>query len=81
MDIVKDIKNYLNDQSEIKINQQYIRMKYLFQGYIIKAWHRMNFGTTKYYYHNKIIIRICIEFYAECWKHRNEVLHKPELQR
>jgi len=30
---------------------------------------------------NKIIIKQSVLFYAEAWKHRNEVLHHPETYR
>ena len=40
-----------------------------------------NAHEGKYRTLNKIVVRKCVEFYVECWKHRNEVYHDNDKQK
>ena len=56
-----------------------IQMKELFQGYIVKVWKGMNFGSEKYKIVNKEVVRHYIQYYLNCWKYRNEIFHNKEI--
>ena len=83
IEIIKDIVVYLRkgDEEEYATNQHLIGMHYLFRGYPVKDWKGLNFGETKYESVNKILVKHCVNFYEECWDHRNEIKHNPNMQR
>ena len=82
-DMIEDILVYLDkgDEEEYITNQHLIGMKFLFRGFSIKVWKGTNFAEGKYKYVNKILVKHCVQFYKECWDHRNEIKHDPQAQR
>jgi len=83
MSFVEDILRYLEnaEDEEFEMNQQYVGMKELFRGYVVIDWEGTNLRTKKYKELNKIIVKRCVQYYDECWKHRNEEYHNEEKQR
>jgi len=83
MSFVEDILRYLENEQEeeYEMNQQYVGMRELFRGFVVIDWEGTNFGSRKYRKVNKIIVQRCVEYYYECWKHRNEEHHNEEKQR
>jgi len=78
-DIMKYVRN--EEEGEYKSNQQYVGMKELFRGYIVKVWFGTQFNSLKYHNLNKIIAKKCVEYYLKCWKERNEEYKNEEKQR
>ena len=80
--IIQDIRRYLvNKVDGLETNQQYIRMKALFCRYPIIAQFGTNFQTTKYQESNKILIKLCINYYEKYWKYRNQMMHDNNKQK
>ena len=46
----------------------------------MKAWIGVDMSCTKCRELNKIVTRKCTDFYAQCWKYRNEAYHNEEKQ-
>ena len=46
----------------------------------MKEWEMLNQKWINFYSHNKVIVKICIERYHECWKRRCPTLRNPEVQ-
>ena len=63
---VEDIMKYAwdNDIGEYKTNQQYVGMKELFHGYVVKDWDRVEFNMNKYHELNRIIAKKWMEYYV-----------------
>ena len=62
--IVNDIRQFVKNKEEFKINQSFIGMKWLFrETIIIRAWFGMNFEVNKYVNYNKIIVKYCMKYY------------------
>jgi len=81
--IINDIESYLlDDGNEYNTTQHLIGMKMIFRGWVVKNWSNVNqqtsFNMKKI---NKIIVKISVQFYSKCWKHRNEIMHSPEIYR
>ena len=74
MSFVEDIMKYARNEQEgdYKSNQQYVGMKELFRGYVVKVWFGVQFNSLKYHNLNKIIAKKCVEYYLQCWKDRNK---------
>ena len=72
-DIIEGMLVYLekSDKDKHDTNQYFIGMKYLFQGFPVKVWKGTNFAEGEYKKMNKIFARHCINYYKECWDHRN----------
>jgi len=83
MSFCEDILAYLeNDQEvEYETNQQHVGMSELFRGFVVKNWMSTDMNDKKYRYLNMIIVRECVHFYGQCWKHRNEIMHDPVKQK
>ena len=62
--MIKDIWNFLvNREENYKTNQQYLGFEALFRAYIMKAWFRSNFSSSKYRECNKTLARLRVRFY------------------
>ena len=83
MALGEDILRYLeqDDEEEYETSQGIIGMNELFRGCIVKDWMGANAQEDKHRTLNEIVVRKCVEFYAECWKHRNEVCHDNDKQK
>ena len=68
LDILEDIVNYLQnrDPNEYEMNQQYIRMSKIFQGFVVKDWKGADFNCNKYHALDKILIFNTVQFYRKC---------------
>ena len=80
----EDIMRYLeyeDDKDECETSQWLIGMKDLFRGCIVKVWFGIDMSSDIHRSANKVIVRKCVEFYAKCWKHRNEAYHDKEKQK
>ena len=53
----------------------------MFCRYILRDWYRTNFAINKYKECNRILTKLCIEYYNKYWKHRNLALHNEVKQR
>ena len=62
-------------------NQQFIGCKDLCRGLIVKEWVLSNQKRIDFKSHNKVIVKMSIEYFHECWKRRCSVLHEIEVQR
>ena len=71
-DIVTFFDNGEEEEDEFEICQQYIGMKELFRGYVVRNQKEANFNTTKYTELNKILVQNTVLFYNKCWLYRNE---------
>ena len=47
----------------------------------LKVWFRTNFSTNEYMEYNRIIIKYYMNFYINCWYHRNEITQNQEIQK
>ena len=80
---VEDILQYLEneEEEEYETNQYLIGMQELFRGYIVVVQDGTNLRSKKYSVLNKIVTKKCVEFYVQCWKHRNKIFHNEEKQK
>ena len=63
----------------METNQMVIGMKYLFRGFVIKKWTRIDFSfSMKYVELNKIVIAHYMNFYLKYWEDRNESLYNQD---
>ena len=79
--LLTDVKEYLHNeqQDEGCTTQSLVGMKHLFRGWIVKNWTNVQEAQPKRMHSiNKIVIKQSVIFYAEAWKHRNEIKHDPE---
>ena len=53
-------------------------MKHLFWGYVTKVWIGTYFSSNKYLEHNKMLIKMCIEYYVQYWQRWNEILYNQD---
>ena len=85
LDILEDIITFFDngeeEEDEFETCQQYIGMKELFRGYVVRNWKETNFNTTKYAELNKILVWNVVLFYNKCWLHRNECYQDAKMQR
>ena len=58
------------DLEDFETNQQPIVMKYLFRGFLIKAWKPTEFSGDKHTRCNKIVNHHCMNYYCKYWKDR-----------
>ena len=82
--MLSDIKKYLMEGVDAEGNtiQSVIGISLIFRGWIVKNWiNVLDNQPRRIHLLNKIIIKQSVLFYAEAWKHRNEVLHHPETYR
>ena len=76
-----DIKKHFNHDNNPYTNKQLIGCKDLFGGVIVKEWVVSNQKRIDFKLYNKVIVKICIEYFHECCKRRCIVLHELEVQR
>ena len=83
MAFCEDILRYLEEETEeeYETNQQFVGMKEVFRGHVVKDWQGTNLECKKYFVLNKIIVKHCVFFYSQCWKHRNLSMHDEDKQR
>ena len=83
MSFVEDIMKYVRneEEGEYKTNQQYVGMKELFRGYVVRNGEGADYNERKYSQLNKIVVKTCVEYYAACWKERNIEHHDEVKQR
>ena len=77
-DALRHLENDIEDDYET--NQHFVRMKDLFQGYVVVDWKEADFEYKKHKKLNKTLVQHCVMFYNECWKNRNEVMHDEQKQ-
>ena len=66
LQIMDDIKNYLEGHDYFITAQDLIGFMNLFCGFIIKDWISAETEYSKYIYQNEIIIQECIKHYYDC---------------
>ena len=54
--MIEDIQKFLQEETDFETNQQYIGMKYLFRGFMIKSQMGANFNMNQYTNYNRILI-------------------------
>ena len=79
--IIEDIIKFLRGETEFDLNRQYIKMKYLFRGFAIKAWKGSNLNSAKYTECNRILIQDCVKYCKEYWDDRNKKMQDEVVQR
>ena len=82
--MLSDIRQYLMEGVDVEGHtiQSVIGISLIFRGWIVKNWiNVLDNQPRRIHLLNKIIIKQSVLFYAEAWKHRNEVLHYPETYR
>ena len=82
--MLQDMHQYLMEGEEIKghATQSIAGMSQIFRGWIAKNQVDMQENQPRrMHVLNKLIIKQSVLFYAEAWKHRNEVLHNPDNYR
>lgn len=80
--IITDTCNYMcNRQAQPQTNQRRIGMRYIFRGIVTKDWTSLNPIDNKDFKCNRIIVKISVEFYHKCWKHRCDQAHDETIQR
>ena len=55
-------------------------MEELFRGYVVAVWDGTD-CSRKYHVLNKIVAKMCVEFYMKCWKHRNKIYPDESKQK
>ena len=73
--IINDIWKFLRanvDEDEHETNQNFIRMKYLFCGFIIKSWFDKDFRLNNFTEYNRIVIKHCMNYYVQYCYNRND---------
>ena len=80
LNMLEDIVNFFDngDEEEYETSQQYIGMKEIFRGFVVKDWEGSNFNCEKFRELNKVLIVNAVLFYKECWAHRNEYYFNEE---
>ena len=83
LDMIEDIMVFLEegDEDEYETSQQYIGMKDLFKGFVVKDWKGSNFNCSKYEVLNKILVNHAVQYYRKCWLDRNEWYHDTDKQK
>ena len=83
LNLIEDIVVYFDngEEDEYVSSQQYVGMRELFRGFIVKDWVEADFNCKQYSELNKIVIANAVKFYNQCWKHRNEEFHNERKQR
>ena len=77
--MLKDISIFFSgEEDEYETSQQYISMKELFRGFVVKDQEEVNFNCNKFRDLNKVFIVNEVLFYKECWVHRNEYYFNEE---
>ena len=79
--MLNDINKYFNDNEDYYTNQQMIGHRDLFRGVVVKEWVMKNHNNINFHAYNKVLVKISVQFYHECWKRRCVVLHDPEVQK
>ena len=80
--IIGNIRKFLcRVEDKCETNQHYIGMQYLFRGLTITNWTETNFRTSEYADYNRIMIKHCMNYYVEYWKHRCDVAQNPQIQK
>ena len=78
--MVNDVNKYFDNNNYYYTNKQLIGHINLFRVVIVKEWAIGNHNKINCHVHNKVLVKICIHFYHECWKRRCVVLHNLEYQ-
>ena len=81
LQIIDDIKNYLNGHNIFIITQSKLGFNKLFEGFIIKDWINSITNCRKYMLQNEVIIVEYVKHYAKCWKDRNRIYHSSEKKK
>ena len=78
-DMIVDIREYLYNRDEFRMNQGHYGIKDLFRGFVISVWEGANFGSNKYRKCNEVLIKEYTKYYYTYWTHRNEQMHNPQV--
>ena len=81
LQMIKDIKIYLEGYNYFITAQKEIGFKFIFRGFILKDWINALTNCRKYSLHNEVIIQESVKFYALCWEDRNRIYHSKKIQR
>ena len=61
--MINDLRKFLRmDKDNYEINQDYLRIKYLFRGYVITNQAEINFSSNKYTDYNRITNKHCTNY-------------------
>ena len=75
-----DTNKFFNNSNDHCTNHKLFGCRDLFRGVVVKKWVMGNHNISKCHAFNKVLVKICIHFYHECWKRRCVVLHNLEYQ-
>ena len=75
------VNNYFNDDNNDHINQQLSRCKDLFRWVKMKERVVSNQTRIDFKSCDRVIVKICVNYYHECSKQRWVALHDSEVQR
>ena len=67
LQMIEDIKNYLNRYDYFITAQNTIGFKNLFRGFVLKDWINAEEQYNKFYIQNEIIVQKCMKHYYDCW--------------
>ena len=80
--MIYDIRMFLvNYKEKLTTNQIYIGFCNIFCRFIVRAQNGTNFGIDKYAEYNKVLVKLCMNYYIKCWRSRCEDFHNKEFQR
>lgn len=47
----------------------------------MKDWYSNNDTEVRYSKYNRIIVQVCVKYYNDCWRARNQRRNSPDLRR
>ena len=72
---------YFRKENRYCANQYVTRMRESFGEMIAKDCIDNNENDFCFHEHNKIIVKICVKFYHDCWRERYNETHDSEMQK
>ena len=83
LNILEDILIFFDsgEEEEFETSQQYIGIREIFIGFIVKNWEGASFNCEKFRDLNKVLIVNAVLFYKQCWTYRNEYYFNKEKRK
>lgn len=79
--MTQNIQAYLLGDSKLNGTQLIFGYAQLFRGIIVRDWVSSNEQESKYGIYNKTIVKLCVEYYIQRWKARNERRNSRDVKR
>jgi len=80
LQLVDDIKHYLEGHDYFITAQKEIEFDKLFRRFIVKDWINYESNCRKYALQNEVVIAEYVRFYSKCWEDRNRIFYHKAKQ-